>query len=70
MATVENWIEDLLDRAQHSATESSRIAMNSYGAGYDRGYAEALQVVFANLPKTIAQAEMLDGEASGLSPDR
>jgi hypothetical protein len=58
--TFEEWLEDLLDRANHSAKESTRIAMNSYGAGYDRGYADALQVVFAGISAEVAKCAVPD----------
>lgn len=58
--TFEQWLEDMLDRAHHSAKESTRIAMNSYGAGWDNGYAAALQAVFARLPAEVAKCAAPD----------
>ena len=36
-------IEDRLPMAREEAADSSASAMNSYGAGYDRGYLDALE---------------------------
>lgn len=36
-------IEERLPRAREEADASHRIAMNSYGAGYDCGYRDALE---------------------------
>lgn len=40
-----NWLLDQTVRAEEKAAESSTIAPSSYGAGYDRGYADALIAV-------------------------
>ena len=36
-------LEEELTRVEVEAGISHRMAMNSYGAGYDRGYADALK---------------------------
>lgn len=44
-ATLNGILEDIRERfaeAKQEAVESHKAAMNSYGAGYDRGYADAL----------------------------
>lgn len=38
-----NEIEELLEVARETANESHKLAMNSYGAGYDSGYKDGLQ---------------------------
>lgn len=53
MPTAKNLIakhlrERLVD-AEEDAKESHRIAMNSYGAGYDRGYAVAIRATIADI---------------------
>lgn len=45
MVDVQKFISDLLPEAESEAAESRRLAMNSYGAGYDRGYVDALKEV-------------------------
>jgi hypothetical protein len=45
MMTIEELLAHLQDKiegANAEAKESHAAAMNSYGAGYDRGYADAL----------------------------
>ena len=44
MARILEEIEFLLISARADASESHSAAMNSYGAGYDSGFAEALRV--------------------------
>lgn len=56
----EDWLERKLDAAHEEARASTKIAMNSYGAGYDRGYYDALQSIFSVLPKAIADAHIGD----------
>lgn len=44
--TLVNIIRDLRERlvdAEQEAAESHKAAMNSYGAGYDAGYADAIR---------------------------
>lgn len=39
------WLAEEIERAEEEARESSKAAMNSYGAGYDSGYLAALKAV-------------------------
>lgn len=51
-SVMNNILSDLRDRisdATRDAMESSKAAMNSYGAGYDRGYLDALTEIFASI---------------------
>ena len=36
-------MEEDLEHAETEAKESHKLAMNSYGAGYDRGFADGLK---------------------------
>lgn len=40
--TLEQWISEQIEWAEAKAAESWSTAPNSYGAGYDRGYADAM----------------------------
>jgi hypothetical protein len=42
---VREWLDDRLPQANQEAAESHKVAMNSYGAGYDCGYRDALKEV-------------------------
>lgn len=51
-ATMNRILEDLRERlsdAEREAKESSAAAMNSYGAGYDRGFADALKEILTSI---------------------
>ena len=37
-------LEDEIEEAEETAKESHEQAMNSYGAGHDRGYVEGLKM--------------------------
>ena len=54
--TFEDWLENQLDAAHLKAVETMRVASNSYGAGYERGFADALQSIFAILPRDAAKS--------------
>lgn len=58
--TLKEWIVDELESAEAEAQESHRIAMNSYGAGYDAGYVSAFNVVLSKLSQIAAGDEILD----------
>ena len=45
MSKLIEWLRDSIMSAETSAGESAAIAPNSYGSGYDRGYADALIAV-------------------------
>lgn len=45
MDALEEWLAEEISRCEVDATESHRKSMNSYGAGFDRGYANALKDV-------------------------
>ena len=50
--TMDRILADLRDRiedAEEEAQESHREAMNSYGAGFDRGYASALKDLWQSI---------------------
>lgn len=51
---LESLRETLAD-AEDEASQSHRAAMNSYGAGYDRGYADAIKFML----------EEITGESAG-----
>lgn len=55
-------LQERLAEAEQEAAESHRDAMNSYGAGYDRGYADALKWVLNDLPSEIAIRDEEDRE--------
>jgi hypothetical protein len=38
-------LDNRIGWAEEEARESHKVAMNSYGAGYDRGFAEALKEI-------------------------
>ncbi len=42
---MNEWLDEEIERAECRAAESSRCAVNSYGAGYDTGYLDALKAV-------------------------
>jgi hypothetical protein len=46
---LHEWLEDEINEAEDEAADSHKLAMNSYGAGYDRGYADALKHVKEHL---------------------
>jgi hypothetical protein len=51
-STMNSILESLLERiadAEREALESHKAAMNSYGAGYDRGFADALKELLAEI---------------------
>ena len=51
-ATMSGILDDLRERiadAEREAKESHKAAHNSYGAGYDRGFADALTEIFASI---------------------
>jgi hypothetical protein len=56
METFEDWLGGELDRALKTAAESKKVAMNSWGAGYDTGFADALQTIFSQLPAKVAKS--------------
>ena len=43
------WLEDELSNAKFSWDVSSKLSMNSYGAGYDAGYMEAIEKVLKQI---------------------
>ena len=45
MELDEGWPVDEIEKAEEEARASHKAAMNSYGAGYDRGYLDALNLV-------------------------
>jgi hypothetical protein len=50
------WLKDRSDRSEDCAIETRKIAPNSYGAGYDLGFADALRAArekLAELTLTI-----------------
>lgn len=49
------WLRDKIMSAETSAGESAAIAPNSYGAGYDRGFADALIAARQATTKEAAQ---------------
>lgn len=51
-ATMSSILERLRDRigdAETEASESHKVAMNSYGAGYDAGFVAALKEVLTDI---------------------
>jgi hypothetical protein len=44
IAALREWLDDIVPRARIEASASHQEAMNSYGAGYDRGYLDALEI--------------------------
>lgn len=42
-------LRDRIQRAEEDAKESGAAARNSYGAGWDRGYADALQQLLSDI---------------------
>lgn len=68
-------LNDRLALAEVDARESHKAARNSHGAGYDRGYADALKELLSELIETPASPEAgvgtgVDGPPSrGARPD-
>lgn len=50
----DEWLAEAIRDADERAAESHAEAMNSYGAGYDRGYADALLAVQQELKERAA----------------
>lgn len=42
-------LHERLDDAEREARESHKVAMNSYGAGYDRGFADAIKEILTSI---------------------
>lgn len=40
---IREWLDDKRDLAKGDAADSHKVAPNSYGAGYDRGYLDMLE---------------------------
>jgi hypothetical protein len=49
MNSILERLRDKIGDAEEEAAESHKAAMNSYGAGYDRGYADALKEMLADI---------------------
>lgn len=47
--TLDAWLSEQIQFADNSRRESRGIAPNSYGAGYDQGYYDALSLAFEKL---------------------
>jgi hypothetical protein len=58
MMTLEDWLIDEINKAEASASASAS-APNSYGAGYDTGYANALRTVL-NVMGPVAARDNVD----------
>lgn len=56
--TFAEWIEEKYERACETADESWMIAAQSYGTGYDKGYAAALAEIRAEMPYRAAMAPL------------
>jgi len=62
------WLSDEIERAAEDAEESHVEARNTYGAGYDRGYVNALKAVegrgvsdmYASLVEVVAATDAYD----------
>lgn len=50
LTALRNLILEQLENAERDAKESHKVAMNSYGAGYDRGMADALKNILDEIP--------------------
>lgn len=55
--TFEEWLEEHVDRAMANRDQSA-VHPNSWGHAYDSGYYNAVQMIFASLPKAVAFAPM------------
>jgi hypothetical protein len=55
--TFEEWLEDKLDRAMKQSAKTATERPATWGAGYDRGYVDALQYIFCQLPPPVANAD-------------
>lgn len=42
---LRDWLSEEITKANLDASESHKAAINSYGAGHDRGFADALERV-------------------------
>lgn len=49
MNSILERLRDKIEDAEIDAKESHIASMNSYGAGYDRGYADALRELWTDL---------------------
>lgn len=47
-----DWLRECVRESRIEATESHKTAMNSYGAGYDCGYADAMKEALAQLEQS------------------
>jgi hypothetical protein len=56
--SFEEWLTEEIGNAEREAKESHKTSMNSYGAGYDRGYVAALQLVLDRMTPADAKVEV------------
>lgn len=56
--TFEEWLTDEQNNAEREAKASHALAMNSYGAGYDAGYAKALSLVAEKMSPEMARCSV------------
>jgi hypothetical protein len=45
ISQIRKWLDDKIVLARQNAAESHKTAMNSYGAGYDCGFKDALEAL-------------------------
>ena len=56
--TFAEWLEEKYERACQNANESWMLASQSYGTGFDKGYAAALEEVMSAMPYRAAQSPL------------
>ncbi len=57
MGRIVESLQDRLSDAERAAQGSHKIAQNSYGAGYDRGYADALMEVLSEITGEVSNGK-------------
>lgn len=58
--TFREWLEEKLSNARENSNESSGASINSYGAGWDGGFATAIHEILYQLPTSAANCPMED----------
>lgn len=60
MQAFEDWLVGEVNDAERDARETHKLAMNSYGAGYDAGYVAALKIVLERMSPETAGTMIAD----------
>lgn len=60
MIAFEDWLCEQVNDAEADARDSHKLAMNSYGAGYDAGYLAALKLILEKATPQICGCTLED----------